>query len=275
MCVGFNSYGTQSQQLWRTRAYLPPGHVESSRTRDWTHVLWTGRQTLSHWTMREVPAWNSWLLAQVESWNQEPHCIPLAHSLFVFPGKQLYIFLSPQTPSPSSLPCLSADSFSLCNERTVLLQHSTSFVSLNLMAISQLIQLNPFSLKPSLHLTYLVTDLKRKTFGFSPLSMVLAVGLSCVHGKSPQSCLTLWFYGLSIITASCSFCMEGLFPHPVVGGSLKVSETHLEQFGFSSHISWPLDPLFFSKTLISSNMFVYVCLLSNNYLFVFVQFYEN
>ena len=211
----------------------------------------------------------------MESRNQEPHCIPLAHSLFVFPGKQLYIFLSPQTPSTFSLPSLSADSFSLCSERTALLQHSTSFVSLNLMAVSQLIHLNPFSLKPSLHLTYLVTDLKRNTFGSSPLSMVLAVGLSCVRGKSPQSCLTLRFYGLSIITASCSFCVEGLLPHPVVGGSLKVNETHLEQFGFSSHISWPLDPLFFSKTLISSNMFVYVCLLSNNYLFVFVQFYEN
>ena len=143
----------------------------------------------------------------------------------------------PTLPSTCSLPSLSADSFSLCSERTALLQHSTSFVSLNLMAVSQLIHLNPFSLKPSLHLTYLVTDLKRNTFGSSPLSMVLAVGLSCVRGKSPQSCLTLRFYGLSIITASCSFCVEGLLPHPVVGGSLKVNETHLEQFGFSSHIS--------------------------------------
>ena len=33
---------------------VAPWHVESSRTRDGTHVPYIGRQILSHWTIMEV-----------------------------------------------------------------------------------------------------------------------------------------------------------------------------------------------------------------------------
>ena len=170
-----------------------------------------------------------------QRWNPETRSHTVYHSPIPssFRGKQLYTFVSPQTPNTSSLPSLSADSFSLCSERTALLQHSTSFMWLNLMALSQLIHLNPFSLKPSLHLTsktqyspYLVTDLKRNTFGFSPLSMVSAVGLSCVCRKLPQSCLTaiLWtqyhysllflLHGRFIPSSCCRWLFEGKWNSP-------------------------------------------------------------
>ena len=53
-CVGFCSLSTQAQKQWRTG----PGalrHVESSWTRDQTHVLCIGRQTPMHCITREVP----------------------------------------------------------------------------------------------------------------------------------------------------------------------------------------------------------------------------
>ena len=34
--------------------FVAPQHVESPWTRDWTHVLCTGRQILNHWTTKEV-----------------------------------------------------------------------------------------------------------------------------------------------------------------------------------------------------------------------------
>ena len=35
---------------------VTPRHVESSQTRDQTHVLCIGRQILTYWTTKEVPA---------------------------------------------------------------------------------------------------------------------------------------------------------------------------------------------------------------------------
>ena len=46
-CVGFHSCSTQLQQLWRM-GLVAPQHVESSRTRDRTHVTCIGRWILYH-----------------------------------------------------------------------------------------------------------------------------------------------------------------------------------------------------------------------------------
>ena len=55
-CLGFSlqwllllwSMGSMARRLSRLEA------VESSQTRDWTHVPYTGGRTLNHWTTREV-----------------------------------------------------------------------------------------------------------------------------------------------------------------------------------------------------------------------------
>ena len=64
-CMGFSSCSTQAQQLWLSgpKAWpqslwptqLLPRIVESSWTRDRTHVPCTGRWILIHGTTREVP----------------------------------------------------------------------------------------------------------------------------------------------------------------------------------------------------------------------------
>ena len=52
--VGFSNCRTWPQQLWHT-GLVAPRHVGSSRIRDRTHVPWTGRWILNHWTTREIP----------------------------------------------------------------------------------------------------------------------------------------------------------------------------------------------------------------------------
>ena len=52
--MGFSSCGTWAQQLWHT-GLVAPMHVESSQTRDGTHVPCIGRQILNHCATREVP----------------------------------------------------------------------------------------------------------------------------------------------------------------------------------------------------------------------------
>ena len=49
---GFQVHGLQSLWLMGLSA---PQHVESSLTRDGTHVSCIGRRILYHWTTREVP----------------------------------------------------------------------------------------------------------------------------------------------------------------------------------------------------------------------------
>ena len=44
----------QAQQLW-SKSLVTPWHMGFSWMRDQTHVSWTGRQILSHWTIRVVP----------------------------------------------------------------------------------------------------------------------------------------------------------------------------------------------------------------------------
>ena len=39
---------------WWCLGWVAPRHVESSQTRDWTHVPCSGRQILNQWTSREV-----------------------------------------------------------------------------------------------------------------------------------------------------------------------------------------------------------------------------
>ena len=50
-----SSFGARAraQQLWGT-GFVAPRHLRSSWTRDGTHILWTGRQVLNHWTTREA-----------------------------------------------------------------------------------------------------------------------------------------------------------------------------------------------------------------------------
>ena len=57
-CGGFSrcrawALGEQAEWLWYT-GLVAPRHVESSRTRDRTHVPCTGRWMLNPWTIREV-----------------------------------------------------------------------------------------------------------------------------------------------------------------------------------------------------------------------------
>ena len=51
----FSSYGLQAQSLWCT-GLVAPQHVESSRSRDRTHVPCVGRRILIHCTTKEVPS---------------------------------------------------------------------------------------------------------------------------------------------------------------------------------------------------------------------------
>ena len=61
-CAGFSlrwllllqSTGPRAHGFSRCSAWVALQHVESSWTRDRTHVLCTGRQILNHWTTREV-----------------------------------------------------------------------------------------------------------------------------------------------------------------------------------------------------------------------------
>ena len=53
-CGGFCYCGARSQQLWHT-GLVAPQHVESSWTRDGTHVPCIGRWILIHCSTREVP----------------------------------------------------------------------------------------------------------------------------------------------------------------------------------------------------------------------------
>ena len=46
------------QHLWHMDS-AAPWYVESSQSRDWTHVPCTGRWILNHWTSREVPEYVS------------------------------------------------------------------------------------------------------------------------------------------------------------------------------------------------------------------------
>ena len=51
-CSGFSCCG--AQELWHT-GLAALQHVESSQTRDWTHVPCTGRRMLYHWITRKSP----------------------------------------------------------------------------------------------------------------------------------------------------------------------------------------------------------------------------
>ena len=69
-CVGFSSCsswtlerGLSSRGAW---TLIAPQHVESSQTRDWTHVPCIGRWILNHWATREVHG----NLLIVESWGE-------------------------------------------------------------------------------------------------------------------------------------------------------------------------------------------------------------
>ena len=53
-CMGFSSCSTGAQYL-QLVGLVVPWHVESSWTRDQTHVPCIGRQTPNPWTTREVP----------------------------------------------------------------------------------------------------------------------------------------------------------------------------------------------------------------------------
>ena len=66
-CSGFTYWGawalgSRLQQLW-LMGLVALQHVESSWTRDQTHVLCIGRWVLNHWTMREVQRYFSYKLA--------------------------------------------------------------------------------------------------------------------------------------------------------------------------------------------------------------------
>ena len=50
---GFSSCSTGVQWLWHIGLVVPQ-HVESSQTRDWTRVLYVGRQILNWWNTREI-----------------------------------------------------------------------------------------------------------------------------------------------------------------------------------------------------------------------------
>ena len=52
-CTGFSCCSSRAQWLWH-ECLVAPKHVESSRTRDWTHVPCIGRWILNHWTTREL-----------------------------------------------------------------------------------------------------------------------------------------------------------------------------------------------------------------------------
>ena len=52
-CCRIQALGRRLQQLWHT-GLVAPQHVESSRTRDWTHVPCIGGQILIHCTTSEI-----------------------------------------------------------------------------------------------------------------------------------------------------------------------------------------------------------------------------
>ena len=58
-CAGFSSYGSRAQECMSCvvvgTGLADPWHVESSQTRDPTHVPCIDRWIPIHWTMREVP----------------------------------------------------------------------------------------------------------------------------------------------------------------------------------------------------------------------------
>ena len=51
--VGFNRCNMGAQELW-LMGHIAPWHVESSKTRDWTHMLCIDRWIFIHCTSREV-----------------------------------------------------------------------------------------------------------------------------------------------------------------------------------------------------------------------------
>ena len=53
----------------RLMALVSPQHVESSRTRDQTHIPCIGRWALNHWTISEVPG--RVLDINTSSWHNE------------------------------------------------------------------------------------------------------------------------------------------------------------------------------------------------------------
>ena len=54
-CVGFRSCSTQAQELWHMGLFAL-WYMESSCSRDWTHVPCIGRWILNPWTTKEVPS---------------------------------------------------------------------------------------------------------------------------------------------------------------------------------------------------------------------------
>ena len=62
-CSGFSCCGRMDYRVYRLQSLWPTGlvaprHVESSRTRDQTHVPSVGWQILNHWITREVPCFS-------------------------------------------------------------------------------------------------------------------------------------------------------------------------------------------------------------------------
>ena len=58
-----------------------PMNVESSQTRDWTCVPYTSRQTLNHWTTREVPLESWWAkFYYMATLRQASICLLSSHS---------------------------------------------------------------------------------------------------------------------------------------------------------------------------------------------------
>ena len=94
-CMGFSSCSTQAQYLW-CMGLVALQHVESSQTRDWTHVLCISRQILIHCTTIEVSdiTWFSGLLSySYFILQQEYHILP--ENLSAFTGSTDHLLLFP------------------------------------------------------------------------------------------------------------------------------------------------------------------------------------
>ena len=84
--MGWRALGLQ--KFWYTDS-VAPRYVESSWTGDQTHVPFTGRRILNHWTMREVfHTRDHFLHCFVEQW------IPLNFKIFLWTVKNRQNFIS-------------------------------------------------------------------------------------------------------------------------------------------------------------------------------------
>ena len=75
---------------------VAPQHMESSWTRDQTHVPHIGRQILNHWPPREVPTVIPFLTGSWESVMGTISCSPSI--LWSSPGRDTRVLCSHETP---------------------------------------------------------------------------------------------------------------------------------------------------------------------------------